>query len=461
MKWRVMVELAGIEGTVQLHEVSAGGSATAGCSAETLGLTMAEGKMTLAGLQRHLVQAQAEEHCRSRRRSDYCGGQRPLKDFRRRRLISLYGVVEVRAPRFDPCRCGVAWRRTITPVAEIMPDRCTPEYERTLARMGSELPYRRARSLLEAFFPLSHAPEVETIRQRTLHVGARLEREAVRQPTFAPPAEARSIALAIDGGHVKAVRSYQGRSFEAFVAQVSNDDSKQLVFSSMPAEADRQAQQLRGVLHDLGATSRTPVTILSDGADGPRSLGEEASIGPTHHVLDWFHLSMRIQHVAQTVKGWPDATAADRREGTRLADIVDQHIRWRLWHGQVRRALDLIGGSLEPLDAMAKGESSAAAQAAKVAGVLRSLETYVSGQSALIINYEKARRNDEPISTATTESTVQWLLHRRMGANQQMRWSSRGAHLMLKVRTSVINGTFNKDHVAAERWARRPFRNVA
>jgi hypothetical protein len=280
----------------------------------------------------------------------------------------------------------VASRRTITPVAEIMPDRCTPEYERTLAKMGSVLPYRRARSLLDEFFPLGDAPEVETIRQRTLHVGARLERAAVALPTSTPPTEAKSITLTIDGGHVKAVRSYQGRSFEVFVAQVSNDGGKQVVFGSMPAEADRQAQQLRGVLRDLGATPQTPVTILSDGADGPRSLGEEASIGPTHHVLDWFHLSMRIQHVAQTVKGWPDATAEDRQEGARLADIVDQHIRWRLWHGQVQRALDLIGDTLDPLDAMANG---AAAAAAKVAGVLRSLETYVSGQSELIIDYAR------------------------------------------------------------------------
>jgi hypothetical protein len=33
--------------------------------------------------------------------------------------------------------------------------------------------------------------------------------------------------------------------------------------------------------------------------------------------------------------------------------------------------------------------------------------------------------------------------------------------LMLKVRTSVMNRTFNKDSAAAERWARRPFRNAA
>jgi hypothetical protein len=130
-----------------------------------------------------------------------------------------------------------------------MPDRCTPEYERTLAKMGSLLPYRRARALLDEFFPLGDAPEVETIRQRTLQVGARLEKEAVRPATSTAPTEARSIALAIDGGHVKAVRGYQGRSFEVFVAQVSNDDGRQVVYSSMPAEADRQAQQLRGVLH--------------------------------------------------------------------------------------------------------------------------------------------------------------------------------------------------------------------
>jgi hypothetical protein len=84
----------------------------------------------------------------------------------------------------------------------------------------------------------------------------------------------------------------------------------------------------------------------------------------------------------------------------------------------VKRALDLIGDILESLDAMAKGGSNAATQAVKVARLLRALETYVSGQSDLIIDYAKTRRSDEPISTAITESTVQWLLHRRMGTSR-------------------------------------------
>src|SRR3954454_20236060 len=182
MKWRVVLELAGADASVQSHEISVGGCAMSDDSSE-LGLTMAGGKKILAGLQRLLVQAQAEEHCRNQRSCQRCGAQRPLKDVRRRRLTSLFGVVEVRSPRFGPCRCGVASRRTITPAAEIMPDRCTPAYERTLAKMGSVLPYRRARSLLDEFFPLGDAPEVETICQRTLHVGARLERAAVALPT--------------------------------------------------------------------------------------------------------------------------------------------------------------------------------------------------------------------------------------------------------------------------------------
>jgi hypothetical protein len=86
---------------------------------------------------------------------------------------------------------------------------------------------------------------------------------------------------------------------------------------------------------------------------------------------------------------------------------------------------------------------------------------YISAQIGLIIDYATARRSGEPFSTATTESTVQWLLHRRMGAHQQMRWSPQGAHRMLKVRTAVANGALTEDHAAVESWARVPFRPAA
>jgi hypothetical protein len=63
MQWRVVVELSGTAGAVQVHEVRVGGSAITGCSAATLGLTLAEAKLVLAGLQSRPVQAQTEEYC--------------------------------------------------------------------------------------------------------------------------------------------------------------------------------------------------------------------------------------------------------------------------------------------------------------------------------------------------------------------------------------------------------------
>ena len=80
------------------------------------------------------------------------------------------------------------------------------EYERVIAKMGSLLPYRRARTLLSEFLPLDDLPAVETTRRRTMRVGARLEQQAVASQTLAPAAAAQAIALSIDGGHVRSVR---------------------------------------------------------------------------------------------------------------------------------------------------------------------------------------------------------------------------------------------------------------
>ena len=457
MKWRVVLEVTGPNGATVIHEASAGTWRASGASPATVGLSLAEGKSTLAVVQRYLVRTQAASLCEDRRRCQRCGASRPIKDHRSRRLMTVFGEVEVDAPRFAACRCGLRLRRTLSPLTELMPDRCTPEYERVLARMGALLPYGRAVTLMSEFLPLNDGPAIETARRRMLKVGARLERASLTVNSNRPP-EAKTLAVAVDGGHVKSVRRYQMRSFEILLAHASNDRGQHRLFSSVAAEADHERLQLGGVLRDLGATTNTPVTVLTDGAEGPRTLGEAASPGPTHHVLDWFHLSMRVQHVAQTVRSWPSASEADRRRGARFTETIER-IRWRLWHGQVQRAVDLICEALGRLERGRLGLTMAFG--VRIINILSDLQTYVTGHAGSIINYAAARQSAKPISTATTESTVQRLIHRRMTAKQQMRWSPRGAHLMLKVRTSVMNETFERDHATSERWATHPYRPAA
>jgi hypothetical protein len=90
MKWRVMLELVGSDGIVGVHEVGAR-AAVAEYAPRLIGLTLAEGKHLLAALQVHLVQAQAEDHSRRRRRCQRCGLSK----------ISALG---------DRCRCSARWR---------------------------------------------------------------------------------------------------------------------------------------------------------------------------------------------------------------------------------------------------------------------------------------------------------------------------------------------------------------
>src|SRR5208282_4711614 len=46
------------------------------------------------------------------------------------------------------------------------------------------------------------------------------------------------------------------------------------------------------------------------------------------------------------------------------------------------------------------------------------------------------------VGTSLTEGTANFLVNRRMNKSQQMRWSRRGADLLLQVRCAVYNGGF-------------------
>ena len=80
---------------------------------------------------------------------------------------------------------------------------------------------------------------------------------------------------------------------------------------------------------------------------------------------------------------------------------------------------------------------------------IEEFQTYISNNRNFITNYGERYRNGERISTGFVESTVNQVISKRMVKKQQMRWSKKGAHLLLQVRTKVIDGDWRK---AFERW---------
>ena len=60
--------------------------------------------------------------------------------------------------------------------------------------------------------------------------------------------------------------------------------------------------------------------------------------------------------------------------------------------------------------------------------------------SAWLVDYADRHRAGLRVGTSLTEGTANFLVNRRMAKSQQMRWSRRGADLLLQVRCAVCNG---------------------
>ena len=71
--------------------------------------------------------------------------------------------------------------------------------------------------------------------------------------------------------------------------------------------------------------------------------------------------------------------------------------------------------------------------------MVREFESYISNNASYIPNYGERWHNGEAISTGFVESTVNQVISKRFVKKQQMRWTPKGAHLLLQVRALVLN----------------------
>jgi hypothetical protein len=71
---------------------------------------------------------------------------------------------------------------------------------------------------------------------------------------------------------------------------------------------------------------------------------------------------------------------------------------------------------------------------------LRDFRVYLTTNAPLIPNYGERWRYGEAIATGVVESAVHQVVNKRFVKQHQMRWTPRGAHLVLQTRTRVLNG---------------------
>jgi hypothetical protein len=339
------------------------------------------------------------------------------------------------------CACQTSDRRSFSPLAELLPDRTAPELQYLQTKWASLMSYGLTVDLLEEVLPL-HVGSTSVVRQ-VQAIAERLE-EALGEEQWSMIEGCQAtwdrlsipdgpLTVGLDGGYIHAREGANRKAgwFEAIVSKSIPTDGPSKCLGFVTDYDTKPKRRLFEVLKAQGLQMNQDITFLSDGGDTVREL--QLYLSPTsEHLLDWFHVTMRITLLQQLVpRARAEADAEDL--GHLTADL--ECVKWYLWHGNVFRALQVLDGIQLDLD-IYEDERPAVAKLEKA---VREFHGYIAVNRAFIPNYGDRYRHGDTISTAFVESTVNQVISRRFVKKQQMRWTKRGAHLLLQVRTQVLN----------------------
>jgi len=415
---------------------------------EHLGLTLAEAKHLLSTLQRHLLQQQITTFLDTRSTCPDCGTPLKLKAHGSRSFRTLFGTFTFDSPRLEHCDCTRHTTSSFRPLSALLTESVAPELLYMEAKWSSLVSYGLGLDALQDFLPLDLTLDVKTVRYDTLKVAKRLEAElGDEHPCFIDGSPSDWVLLlqpdgaftvGIDGGYVRnwfdKKHNFEvivGKSVRSFGEDEDAQSPSHKRLGFVQTLDTKPKRRLYEVLQSQGLQMNQEITFLSDGDDALRKLQLEMSPMATH-LLDWFHLTMRLTVLDQYGKGLVQCEAG---LGEAIRGKIER-LKWSLWHGQVDKAL----GKIDDLESAIAPFSETYARFSKLVEALSALRTYIVNNRHLIPNYGERYRNGEPIATGFVESTVNEVVSKRFCKKQQMQWSKEGAHLLLQTRVRTLNG---------------------
>jgi len=395
---------------------------------ETLGMSVAEGKAILHGIQEFVAAQQVIEDLQCKRVCPACGRRYHSKDAGTHTIKTVFGAVEAPNPRWERCPCQTEGPRTFRPAtAWLQEARTSPELLYLETKWASLIPFEKVVDLLKEVLPVAEATNSQTVREHLHAVAERIEQELGEERPPRDFATVESIAelplpdgpmtVGIDGGYVRAAHKQgnfeviAGRSVVAFRREEGDSVPPTKCFGFVQTYDQKPRQRIWEVMRSQGMQENQQVVFMSDGGEDVRQVQEY--LHPTgEHIIDWFHITMRLTVLRQQTK----ALQAERPDEGAAASKQIESIKHLLWHGNVDEALDRIDNLLMDLELI----SRQSAPAEKLAAGISDLRTYIGNNRASIPNYGEWYRQGETISTAFVESTINQVVSRRFVKKQQM-----------------------------------------
>jgi hypothetical protein len=313
---------------------------------ENLGLTLAEGKDLLDGVQRTLVEQQVSEYLHQQSFCADCGQKLLHKDKRTILYRTPFGKLHLPSLRLFYCACQEQPTRSFSPLAKLLCERTSPELLYLQSKFASLMSYGLTVKLLSEVLPIEGEINAATVRNNLQRVAQRVEDELGEEKGIyiegcereweKLPRPDLPLTVGIDSGYVRSCSkpSKNDSCFEVIVGKSVTADGTAKRFGFVYRYDTKPKRRLYEVLKSQGMQMNQQVTFLSDGGDTVREL--QFYLNPqAEYLLDWFHITMRLTVLNQMAKG------SSQLDNLLCADLIKTltRIKWFLWHGNVFRAL--------------------------------------------------------------------------------------------------------------------------
>jgi hypothetical protein len=296
-------------------------------SAVSLGLSIADSKAIVPGMQEVVVAWQMNAYLDTQRHGPQCGKLRHRKGVHHAVLRTVFGAVPVESPRLIHCPCQAHETESFSPLAELLPERTTPALLYLETKWASLSSYGMRVKLWQDVLPFDEPLEPVTIRNHVFTLAERLEDElGDEQGAFiegcprdwgALPTPDGPLTVGIDGGYVKAQGTEQGwfeviagKSILSFRRGDEQPHPSIKCFAFVQTYDEKPKRRLFELLQSQGLQMNQQIELLSAGGDTVRDV--QLSLSPAaEHLLDWLHLTMRRTTMTQSAKGLPDKIGAE------------------------------------------------------------------------------------------------------------------------------------------------------
>src|SRR5450759_1390016 len=335
-----------------------------GVTMETLGLSLAEGKLMLKQVQEAMVREQVNEALLRLRCCPDCGKARPGRGHHEVTARTVFGNVGLQSPRLEHCRCQPHAEKTFSPLQTLLPGHTSPELLYLEVKWSSLLPYEVSCDLLHDVLPVDEKLNAVTIRNHLFQVAERLEgelgeerlclMEGCEQDWEQLPTPDGPLTVGLDGGFVRARHKrgcfevIVGKSVLEFKRDAEGVEQSKKCFGYVQTFDKKPRRRLFELLKSQGMAMNQQVTFLSDGGEDVRQVQQYLS-PEAEYWLDWFHITMRITVMKQMARGLTaevgtPAATGEPETGKKKGDVEKelQSLKWNLWHGNVERAQERI-----------------------------------------------------------------------------------------------------------------------